>query len=415
MAAIPASTNMLLLARNPILTSAKSVWGYEIQTSAEHVESAPATGRGSAGVAVIAGDYVGLRSILARNKKMLLAYSREQIADMIPRALPPQASAVLVGVADQCTGELLPALERLVAEKHTIALEWEHSVTPESALLPLATVCVVDSAQITPETVSVFARLQKLIIVRNVATREGFDTLRSLGFTLFQGRYFKSAEIITGKKISTHHNSRLRILSLIEGEAPDLVQLAQTIHADVSLGYRLLTYLNSPAFGFVRKIDSIRQAMVLFGWNNLRNWLRAVVLADMTQGEQETELLYVSLVRGKFLELIVTRFDYWNFSPDEMFLLGTFSLLDTILGLPMAEVLSYLPLTESQKNALTGNSACEYSPLLQLMHAVEEGPAANLDAVLRNLSLDHDTTLELARDARVWVASMLEGSSPDAA
>ena len=84
----PASTNLRLLSRNPIFTTAKTVWGYEIQTTAERVSGLPtAAEKDSVGAAVIAGDYVGLNSILARNKKMVIAYTRDQILNLLPRAL----------------------------------------------------------------------------------------------------------------------------------------------------------------------------------------------------------------------------------------------------------------------------------------------------------------------------------------
>ena len=405
----PASTNLRLLSRNPIFTTAKTVWGYEIQTTAERVSGLPtAAEKDSVGAAVIAGDYVGLNSILARNKKMVIAYTRDQILNLLPRALPARSSVVLVGVAHQPDDTLLPALEQLAAEGHDIALEWNTMVTPVSPLLSRASLCIADAEQADQAELTALARTGKTGIVRNVASREARDDAHGLGFGLFQGRYFKMAEIIPGKKLSTHHNSRLQIMSLVEESEPDLDKLAQTIQSDVSLSYRLLTYLNSPAFGFARTIDSIRQAMVLLGWSKLRNWLRAVLLADMTQGEQQTEVLRLALSRGKFLEQVVQRYDYWDFRPDEMFLLGMFSLLDAILGLPMAEALAFLPLTDAQKKALDGSAACAYTPLVNLMHVVEEGDVETATRTFLELSLDPEATMTIAREASAWAASVLD-------
>jgi hypothetical protein len=76
--------------RNPIFTAAKSVWGYEIQATSSMTSSLPLSPEQvNVGAAVIAGDYVGLNTILARNKKMLLAYTREQLQKQIPMLFPP--------------------------------------------------------------------------------------------------------------------------------------------------------------------------------------------------------------------------------------------------------------------------------------------------------------------------------------
>jgi EAL and modified HD-GYP domain-containing signal transduction protein len=158
----------------------------------------------------------------------------------------------------------------------------------------------------------------------------------------------------------------------------------------------------------MRKIDSIRQAITLLGWINVRNWLRAVLLADMTQGELQGELLHLSLWRGRFLEQLVARNDYWDFRPDEMFLIGMFSLLDAILGVPMAEALACLPLTEAQKKALADTGPTEYAPLLYLMAAFEDSDRAAQDRAMQDLSLDPDAARRLHIEAGAWAAAILE-------
>ncbi|MGE4443238.1 MAG: EAL and HDOD domain-containing protein [Desulfomicrobium sp.] len=401
-------TNLSLLSRNPIFTAAKTVWGYEIQAAPGIVsDHAPGPDRNAVGAEVVSGDYIGLNAILARNKKILLSYDREQLLKQTPYAFPPSSSAILVSSQLYNDPDLIPVLGQMAADGHAVVLEWTPGVTPPPALLELAAaICLADPAM--AEELGDIGGSGKTIIARGVGTREEVGRLQGLGVTLFQGRFFKTAEIIPGKKISAHQNSRLQILRVIEGDSPDLDHLARTIQADVSLSYRLLTYLNSPAFGFMRKIDSIRQAISLLGWINVRNWLRAVLLADMARGEEQNELLHLSLWRGKFLERTVTDHDYWDFKPDEMFLLGMFSLLDAILGIPMAEALTFLPLDERRKKALRGEATTEYAPLVSLMLAFEERDETNLGKTLRKLNLDPKTMRRLHREAGAWASSILE-------
>jgi EAL and modified HD-GYP domain-containing signal transduction protein len=407
-AALPSATNLHLLSRYPIFTAAKTVWGYEIQATASIVPDQPLDpDRANVGATVIAGDYIGLKTILARNKKMLLSYTRDQLQNQIPYAFPAQSSAILISPDLQNDPDLLPALRQMAADGHTIALEWNAGVTPLAPLMELADVICLG----TPDMAEELAKIPlaaKTVIVRDVTTREELERLQSLGISLFQGRFFKTAEIIPGKKLSSHQNSRLQILRIIEAKSPDLDQLARTIQSDVSLSYRLLTYLNSPTFGFMRKIDSIRQAITLLGWINVRNWLRAVLLADIAQGEEQIELLHLSLWRGKFLEQTVAGHDYWDFKPDEMFLLGMFSLLDAILGIPMADALAFLPLNDAQKKALRGESTTEYMPLLTLMLAFEDQGEDAPDRILMDLNLERETMRRLHREAGAWASSILE-------
>lgn len=406
----PSAENLHLLSRNPVFTAAKSVWGYEVQAASVAASDLPPDGDG-VGAAVVAGDYVGLKSIVARNKKMLLAYSREQLEQLVPRAIPPQSSAILLGPDGQRDPGLAEPLARLVREGHTLALEWDPQCTPASPCLDLAAmVCLAGPAMAADAALhDVLTRGPgRTCLARNVVTRCEAENLQALGVTLFQGRFFKTAEIIPGRKLSSHQNSRLQLLRLIEGEDPDVDALARTIQADVSLSYRLLSYLNSPAFGFMRKIDSIRQAITLLGWINVRNWLRAVLMADMAQGEIQGEVLHVSLWRGRFLEQLVAKNDFWNFRPDEMFLMGMFSLLDAILGVTMPEALACLPLTEAQKKALTAAGPTEYAPLLTLLPALEDGEGQGSDRMLQDLSLDPDAVRRLHLEAGAWAAAILD-------
>jgi EAL and modified HD-GYP domain-containing signal transduction protein len=406
-AAAPSPTNLHLLTRNPIFTAAKTVWGYEIQTTASltsgPIPDAPQT---DVGAAVISGDYIGLNTILARNKKILLSYTREQLHKQVPYAFPSQSSAILIGAELQNDPALMLALEQMANDGHTIALEWDSGITPTSHVMDMASVLCLSSPHLGAQLGPIPAG--KTVIARNVTSREELEDLQRLGVTLFQGRFFKTPEIIPGKKLSSHQNSRLQILRVIEDQSPVLDLLARTIQADVSLSYRLLTYLNSPTFGFMRKIDSIRQAITLLGWINVRNWLRAVLLADMAQGEVQTELFHLSLWRGKFLEQTVAGHDYWNFKPDEMFLLGMFSLLDAILGIPMVDALAFLPLNDAQKKALRGENTTEYMPLITLMLAFEDNDEESLDRVLQDLNLDGGTMRRVHCEAGAWAASILD-------
>ncbi len=404
------ATNLHLLSRNPIFTASKNVWGYEIQSTAA-VASDPAPDDQSGGVSatIIAGDYIGLNTILARNKKMLLSYTKDQLLHQIPYAFPAPTSVVLLNDACQRDATLIPALQQLAGDGHSIALQWSSEVTPTSPILAMAVIiCLTEPDDARDPALRPFLEAGTTCIARNVTTKDELDRLQAEGIQLFQGHFFKTPEIIPGKKLSSHQNSRLQIMRIIETDEPDLAKLADTIQADVTLSYRLLTYLNSPAFGFARKIDSIRQAITLLGWLNVRNWLRAVLLADITQGEQQTELLHLSLHRGRFLEQIVRSYDYWNFKPDEMFLLGMFSLLDAILGISMQDALNFLPLTDAQKKALCGDSTSEYMPLLGVMNALEEADEDAQTQVMLSLSLDPQRTKQMHCEAGAWAGTILD-------
>ena len=204
------------------------------------------------------------------------------------------------------------------------------------------------------------------------------------------------------RRISSNEIARLRLFQLIEQKDPDFMKVAEVIQSDASISYRLLALLNSAAFGFRQKIKSIRQAVTLLGWQKTRNWLRVALIDDLAHGLNAPELVYLSAQRGRFLERIGTVFDYWGFDPDSLQLLGLFSLLDVMLGLPMAETLQYLPLEDKLKSALKREENNEYLPLLLLTEMLEDGRWEEAADLVRRLGLEEGPVKEAFLASVTW-------------
>jgi c-di-GMP phosphodiesterase len=164
--------------------------------------------------------------------------------------------------------------------------------------------------------------------------------------------------------------------------------------------------LNSAAFGLRSKIESIHQAITMLGWRKIETWLRVVLLNDMSQKAEAPELMAVAVQRGKFLEQIARDHDFWGFDPEILHLLGVFSLLDTMLGMPMEDIVTYLPLEGKLKAALCREPNNEYLPLLQLAQHYEEAQWEEGRQMIQRLNLD-GAKVQAAFQASVdWAAEM---------
>jgi EAL and modified HD-GYP domain-containing signal transduction protein len=192
----------------------------------------------------------------------------------------------------------------------------------------------------------------------------------------------------------------------MEKENPDIEKLAEIIQADATISFRLLTYLNSAAFAFSRKIQSIRQAIVLLGWDKVKNWLCVLLLTDMSPSKDAQELVLLSAQRGRCLENLAREYDYWGFDPGSLHLLGLFSLMDALLDLPMPEIVSGLPIDDKMKSALCGDANNEYLPLLRLAAYLEEGKWEDADRLIRQLNLDRDKVAAAFQNAIKWAGEL---------
>lgn len=384
----------------------RKLWGYEIQGGAD-ASSALA---GFADQEQLAGSlastsYMGVQHAVERGKKVVAPFDEAGFLAQAPYALPPAHGVVkFIGPVTQA-GPVLDAARQLRGDGYSLALDVGpgHPDFPE--LAALADVWCFDAGrEADPAGVVARSKGRKVALwATRVTALDHFEALKSAGFTIFQGRFFKEPEIIAERKLTSHQMSRFQLLKLVESEDPDVDALAEAISADVSVSFRLLSYLNSAAFGFPQKIQSIRQAIMVLGSIKMRNWLRAVLLADMSQGgDLPRELAELSLQRARFMELVTMRYDFWDFNPGTLFLLGLFSLLDAILGLPMAKVAEHLPLDEKLKSALRRDSQNEYQPLLDLAECIEDSDWPRLSELTRRLGLDLDVVKVSASDAMAY-------------
>lgn len=394
-------------ARQPVFSEGPTVWGYELlyrdrgdATAATFTDSDAAT------LQVAASAFIHPEIGRTQPKKLIVNFTPKSILDQVPYALPAEDTVVKFSPPEKKSPELETALQRLRDDGYVLALDCFEATPSLYSLYRLADVLIVDI--LGKSSSHIQALLQRAprdaqLLAKRVQSMESYRLAKDLGFLLFQGYFFKRPEMMPGRKINSNQASRLSLFRLIERSDPDFDGLADTVRTDVSLSYRLLTYLNSAAFSFPEKIRSIKQAVVILGWRKVRNWLRLIILTDLLPSSKPSELPYLSAVRGKFLEQVALKHDQGGQS-SSLFLLGLFSLLDSMLDLPMKEVLSCIPLEDDLRDALDGKSN-HYSPWLEISVSFETGNWDNLDILLRKLKLDPLLVARCYYDSLLWANS----------
>jgi EAL and modified HD-GYP domain-containing signal transduction protein len=185
----------------------------------------------------------------------------------------------------------------------------------------------------------------------------------------------------------------LRVHRLLQhlGRDAALKQLASEIKADVALTYRLLRFANSAAIGASREIDSIEQAILLLGRNELYRWL-SIMLINSADGRPAARALQeIALARER-----------GDPRPDGFFTLGLASMLGVLLQMPLAMAIEPLRLPEPALHALLESRGpwrphLELALLLERHKTVEaEAPAAEFGGL--------DRVLAFADRAWSWAA-----------
>ena len=163
----------------------------------------------------------------------------------------------------------------------------------------------------------------------------------------------------------------MELISGVDREAP-VAQLEAILKRDPTLAFRLMRYLNSPAFGLSVEINSFGHALMMLGYGRLKRWL-AVLLASSAKGVNARPVMYAAVRRGLLLEEL-GRDQGDAEMRGELFICGVFSLLDKLLQQPFSELLSSLPVPERVQQALRddGGPGGPYMPYLQLVQAIEQ-------------------------------------------
>lgn len=148
----------------------------------------------------------------------------------------------------------------------------------------------------------------------------------------------------------------------------DIEDLENTLKRDPALAYKLMRYINSPAFGLSVEINSFRHAIMILGYQRLKRWL-ALLLATASKDNTMRPVMWAALRRGLLMEELSKSLQDSD-AKDEMFICGLFSLLDHLLKTPFAKLLDAIPCPERVRQALVEGGG-PYQPYLELVRAIE--------------------------------------------
>ena len=127
--------------------------------------------------------------------------------------------------------------------------------------------------------------------------------------------------------------------------------------------------INSSGFGLEREITSFRQAVMLLGLKKLFRWA-ALLLTTSRSGGTPSSVGHTAVVRGRLMELLAQECALSPDDADQAFVVGIFSLLDTMLGMPMESALNLLSVPEPVQAALLQHEGI-LGQLLKLTQACE--------------------------------------------
>ena len=392
---------MQFIARQPILDVQQKTQGYELlfRETAENNFSGGDPDMATK-KAMDTAVLIGL-DVLSGGHSVFLNCPYALIVEGYPTLLPPEVTVIEVLETVKPDKTLIAACKRLKEAGYRIALDDFVDQEPYAPLVELADIIKVDLRATPPDTCARLAqqygRNGRQMLAEKVETHEEFETSMHLGYELFQGYFFCKPKVLSTPTVPQIDPKHLRVLRALSRPQLNFIELEQLIKTDPALCYRLLRYLNSPAFYLQTEIRSILHALVLLGEAEVRKWL-LLVCAIEAAGARKPELVNAALVRARFAELLGVPA---NLSESALFLVGLLSLMDAMLDTPREALLAQVALPADVRAALLGE-ANRLRQCHDVVVAYESADWATCDEKRKRLHIPEAVLRSAYLDAVKW-------------
>lgn len=204
----------------------------------------------------------------------------------------------------------------------------------------------------------------------------------------------------------------LQLVQLVSADA-DTHDIEALLRRDPNLSYQLLRLVNALGSGTGRRVSSFSQALMILGRQQLRRWLNLMLFSAREGDTRSAMLLARVAVRACALELLARAAGLDKQHQEQAFMVGMFSLLGVLFGMPLPEVLAPLTLSEAVQAALLEHGG-PLGALLALVETAEHGDCAALAAQLPALQIDAAAFNLAYAEAQLWMLGVATGAQSPA-
>ena len=366
----------IFVARQPIFTAKRKIFGYELLFRSGLENVFPDVEGDTATSNVLSNTFFtfGLDEILG-GKPGLVNFTETLICKRLPLLFPKEHVIIEVLEDVEPTKEVIAALKEIKSEGYRIALDdfiFDKKFAPMIQMRSIIKFDLIATplGTLGPIIKKITEKTRLTLLAEKVETHEEFEQAKEMGFGLFQGYFFAKPEILSKKSISTTSITKLKLVNALTQSEIDLALIEELIKKDVSISFKLLKFLNSAYFSRVSEIDTVKDAMLVLGTDELKKFINVVVISDL-QTNKPNELIRSSVVRARMCELCGTLLET-HFTDEELFTLGLFSSMDAIMDMPMAHIMEQLSFSEKIKTALVGNDK-QFKQIMLIVTNFEKG------------------------------------------
>ena len=414
-ALIPTGGDIAVIARQPIVDAKRGVIGYELlhrrHPGADAVTEVMTAATDSA-LMFNALSNIGSEALFGK-KLAFVNCTTETLTGVHLEIVDPERIVLEIPAIEDNAADLIAVtaeiLEQLRMRGFRLAFGAYVLTRPYVSWVPHASYIKLDMRRLKPETLPAAVRIagnhqHAQVIAEKVESAAEFELLVKLGVKFFQGFYFERPTAVTAKLANPAYSTVIQLINLVRKEA-DPGTIEELLKRDPTLSFKLLRYINSAGFGLGCEVTSFRHAVMILGLKKLFRWA-ALLMTTSRAGGPPPAVGTTAVVRGRLMELLAAEL----LPPEECdnaFVVGVFSLLDVMLGVPLEKALESVALPQPVTDALLHGTGV-FAPFLELTRACESGDEAAFAKAAESLHLSNRQVNWAHLQALTWAETLNE-------
>jgi len=399
--------NQAVIARQAIVDENRAVYGYELFDRS--TSSAGHTAASDAALLFNALSYAGTEALVGK-KTVFINCTHDSLAGGHLELISPEKVVLEVPPLPTDDVSLIEQRAILLQElkDRGFRLAFPHQMLRRAyaSWLPLASFIKIEMNTLKPELAEPLLKFARAntkaeMIAEKVETAEQFERMSGLGVKLFQGFWFAKPALVKTRTVRPSQATIIQLINLVRKQA-DVGMIEDLLKKDPTLSFNLLRFINSAGFGLQVEITSFRHAVMMLGMKKLFRW--AALLLTTSKDGAPPAVGTTAVVRGRLMELLAAEL----LPPedcDNAFIVGVFSLLDTMLGISLDKALETVALPQPVVDALL-NKTGVFWPFLELTIACETGDDAVFGRVANELQLSNRQVNWAHLQALDWAEAM---------
>ncbi|WP_457750080.1 EAL and HDOD domain-containing protein [Sulfurimonas sp.] len=353
------------LARQPILNKDEDICQYEIlYRDARQKSNVQSNIAASATVVTSVLNKFGTKTLLGVKKAFIKVDEKFLLNDII-LTIPKEFFIFSLFTDIRLSKSILNRIDELYQNGYELAIndtqlndafmQKYKAIFPKLSFVKVS-FDVLDSYNIT-DLVAQLHDYDIEVIATKIEDIKTYELAKSVGCDCFEGYFFAKPLILENAKYEPFQMNVLKLYNLLM-EDVNIDEITSEFEKNPEITVQLLQFINSADFHFRKKISSLHHVLTLLGRVPLGRWLMLLIYSkSVSKTQKHSPLMLMVINRTYLMEAVLKEVDPKVRSNmlGEAYMVGVLSLMDTLFGMNIVDILEGIHVSDSVKDAIVND------------------------------------------------------------